>query len=518
MKTQIIQLEPHDDTISVKDKMGWSQTGRVVLVWPARGRLLDRRLDLVLLLRHSQSLGVQIALVNTDPEVRFQANLLGISVYKSVRKAQKSRWRRPLRNKIPTTLGEKEGQDRISKVHEILTDPLHRKRETPVLSPPIRIGLFTLGVLAVLSIAAVLIPSADITLAPETRRQEITLKVQANDSVEKINLTGIFPIRMINTIVEGRGSIQTTGTVSIPTGFATGVAQFKNLTDQAVIIPAGTVVSTPDSAQRFTTQRDARVPAGPGKVIKIPIKALSPGSAANLPPGRINAIEGELGVFLTVENLESTRGGSLAQSPAPATIDRMQLKEQLISTLTQNALQEIQSSLDPEDILLNETPTLMNVLTESYYPPDLQPASQLELILRLEYEAPYVSAADREAFAQAILDANLPTGFTPIPGTMTVEDLSSPQFTDGSTARWRMQLRRDIQSEPSINQAISLALGLSPKNAAQRLEENLSLSSPPLIETHPSWWPVMPFIPLRITIIPSGTDQTSTIFTPIILE
>jgi hypothetical protein len=160
----------------------------------------------------------------------------------------------------------------------------------------------------------------------------------------------------------------------------------------------------------------------------------------------------------------------------------------------------------------------MNVLTESYYPPDLQPASQLELILRLEYEAPYVSAADREAFAQAILDANLPPGFTPIPGTMTVEDLSSPQFTDGSTARWRMQLRRDIQSEPSINQAISLALGLSPKNAAQRLEENLSLSSPPLIETHPSWWPVMPFIPLRITIIPSGTDQTSTIFTPIILE
>jgi hypothetical protein len=332
-------------------------------------------------------------------------------------------------------------------------------------------------VLAVLSIAAVLIPSADITLAPETRRQEITLKVQANDSVEKINLTGIFPIRMINTIVEGRGSIQTTGTVSIPTGFATGVAQFKNLTDQAVSIPAGTVVSTPDSAQRFTTQRDARVPAGPGKVIKIPIKALSPGSAANLPPGRINAIEGELGVFLTVENLESTRGGSLAQSPAPATIDRIQLKEQLISTLTQNAFQEIQSSLDPEDILLDESP-----------------------------------------FAQAILDANLPTGFTPIPGTMTVEDLTSPQFTDGSTARWRMQLRRDIQSEPSINQAISLALGLSPKNAAQRLEENLLLSSPPVIETHPSWWPVMPFIPLRITIIPSGTDQTSTIFQPIILE
>ena len=518
MKTQIIQLEPHDDTISVRDKLGWSQTGRVILVWPARGRLLDRRLDLVLLLRHSQSLGVQIALVTNDREVRSQAKLLGISVYRSIRKAQNSRWKRPSRKKIPTSLGEKEGQDRILKVHEILTNPLHRKRETQALSPPLRIGLFTLGVLAVLSIAAVLIPSADITITPETRRQEINLHVQANESVEKINLTGILPIRKINTIVEGRGSIQTTGIVNIPTSYASGVALFKNLTDQALIIPAGTVVSTSDSAQRFSTQRVARLPAGPGEEIEIPIQALSPGIAANLPPGRISAIEGELGVFLTVENLESTRGGSLTQSPAPTTLDRVQLKEQLISTLTQNALQEIQSTLDPDDILLDETPTLINVLSESYYPPDMQPASELELILRLEFEAPYVSAADQEALAVGILDANLPTDFIPLPGTMTIEELTAPQFRNGSTARWRMQLKRDIQGQPPINQAVSLALGRSPDNAAERLEQELALSSPPLIETYPSWWPVMPFIPLRITIIPSEIDQTSTAYQSVILE
>jgi hypothetical protein len=158
------------------------------------------------------------------------------------------------------------------------------------------------------------------------------------------------------------------------------------------------------------------------------------------------------------------------------------------------------------------------VLTETYYPPDLQPASQLELILRLEYEAPYVSAADRGAFAGAILDANLPSGYIPIPGSMIVENLSSPQFTNGSTASWRMQLRRDIHSEPSVIQAVSLARGRLPDNAAQQLEENMPLSSPPVIETHPSWWPIMPFIPLRITIIDSGTDQASTLSLPVILE
>ena len=56
MKTQILRLEAHDDVISAHDKMQWSQTGRILLVWPEHGKILTRRLDLILLLRHSQSL------------------------------------------------------------------------------------------------------------------------------------------------------------------------------------------------------------------------------------------------------------------------------------------------------------------------------------------------------------------------------------------------------------------------------------------------------------------------------
>ena len=34
MKEQILHLDAHDDFISARDKMGWAQTGRVLLVWP----------------------------------------------------------------------------------------------------------------------------------------------------------------------------------------------------------------------------------------------------------------------------------------------------------------------------------------------------------------------------------------------------------------------------------------------------------------------------------------------------
>ena len=508
MKTQIIQLEPHDDTISVKDKMGWSQTGRVALVWPARGRLMDRRLDLVLLQRHSQSLGVQIAFVTTDPEVRFQAGQLGIPVFRSIRKAQTERWKRTRRRnqyRQPAISGE----DRLNRIQELLSDPIHQGREIRTLSQPLRFGIFALAVLAVLSIAAVLVPSAEIHITPEMRSQEISLSVQADDSVDEVNLAGVLPARWLDVTVEGRGTLPTTGSLSIPFGYASGEVEFQNLTDQVVLVPAGTVVSTANSAYRFMTQRDSRVPAGPGEQASVPIKAILPGSRSNLARDRIVAVEGDLGVLVTVSNSAPITGGSMATSPAPTTEDRIQLKEELVASLAKNALQEIENTLDQGDILLSDNPILIRVVSESYHPTDLQPASELELILRLDFKAPYVAAGDIDEFASSILDANLPEGFSAIPGSMQVEQLSTPVFDNGVTHPWRLQLSRELQSEPSSEQAVNLVLGRRPEQASQLLVDNLAISGTPRLVTSPTWWPVFPFIPIRIDVISSGTLQTA---------
>ncbi len=509
MKTQIIQLEPHDDTISVRDKMGWSQTGRVVLVWPARGRLLDRRLDLVLLLRHSQSLGAQIALVTNDHEVRFQAKSLGIPVYRSVRKAQKARWRRPKRSPYQTQYQSTPWQERLTNIQDILANPMHRDRAERVLSQPLRIGLFALAVLAVLSIAAVLVPSAVIIVSPAIKQQELTLTVQASDSLDKVNLSGVLPVHWANTIVEGRASLPTTGTINVATDYASGEVVFQNLTDQSLLIPKDTIVSTADSAHRFKIIRGVRVPGGSGMEISAPIQALEPGPSSNLSTGRIKAIEGDLGVLLTVKNNSPVAGGSLSASPAPTDRDRERLKLQLMASLTENAQREIAASLEPKDFVLTEAPELVSVISESYSPPEHQPASELSLILRLEFKAPYISSADQDTFAEAILEANMPPGYLPVPGTIDSNLLTSPVFDGGSTTPWRMRLIQDIQSEPSINQIINLSRGRSPQDASQAVMENFTLTSPPQIKTTPSWWPVMPLIPIRIDVITISAVQVS---------
>ncbi len=322
MKTQIIQLEPHDDTISVRDKMGWIQTGRVVLVWPARGHLLDRRLDLVLLLRHSQSLGTQIALVTSDPEVRFQAHSLGIPVYKSIRKAQKARWSRPRQSSRNRAWVDQPWQDRLTRVQAILANPPHRRRSTRTLALPLRIGLFALAVFAVLSIAAVLIPSAEITISPAIRQQEITLNVRVSDSIDQVNLSGILPVRWATTIVEGRSSVQTTGSINIPADFAEGEVVFHNLTDQSVTIPEGTVVSTADSAHRYATLRESQVPGGANNEVATPIQAILPGSESNLSADRIMLLRANLVYFSLLPTLNQYLVAVyLSPLPQPPEID-----------------------------------------------------------------------------------------------------------------------------------------------------------------------------------------------------
>ena len=77
MKTQLIPLETHDDLISIRDKMSWAKTPRILLVWPSKGQVGVRPLDLTLLRRHAVSLGAELGLVTRDAEIYAAARRMG---------------------------------------------------------------------------------------------------------------------------------------------------------------------------------------------------------------------------------------------------------------------------------------------------------------------------------------------------------------------------------------------------------------------------------------------------------
>lgn len=491
MKTQILQLDPHDDAISTGDKMIWSQTTRILLVWPGRGQVLRRYLDLVLLLRRSQTMGAQLALVTRDPVVRYHAGQLGIPVFKNVHQAREAHWRQPKR-RAPQPLQYRS------------RPPAPQRARTPNGPLTVRLSFFSLGSLAVLALIAVLLPSARITLTPETSEQEIILAVQANAATERVNLSGIVPLHTTSVTVGARDSLATSGTTSLPDRAAAGRVQFTNLTGRPVTAPAGTVVTTRNATVRFATTRAGQAPAGPGERVTLPVIALTPGSAGNLPAESIQAIEGQLGVALAVTNLEPTTGGSEISSPAPTQLDRTRLQARLLQSLKETALDEIRLSLAPGDLLLSSAPMQVHKIEATYDPPGSEPASELFLSLRLEVETQIVLAEDLYTLASAILEANLPQGYSALPETLKVDHLSEPVMVTDSSARWNLRARRAIQAQLEEMEAVQIALGLAVPEAEQRLAASLRLEGTPQVTLAPAWWPRLPIFPFRVTVQNQG--------------
>ena len=516
MKTYILNLEPHDDLNSARDKMGWAKNSRILLVWPEKGTLLHRRLDLLLLLRHSQSLGSQLALVSRDPDVRYFAPRLGIPVYKNLQKAKNQHWRVPRRFRKGQpeegVLAETASFKYAYKTAEdgsVRAIPTNPHVDAPPLKPFARLAIFSLGVLSLLAIAATLYPSARLVLIPRVMVQDVTIEAWTEPSLNQVSLSGAVPYQLVSVVVEGRDELPSSDSIELPYKSAEGKIVFTNLTDQSVQIPAGTVVTTDGKPFiRFSTTRDGVVAAGPGENSVLPIRSLKAGSQGNLPSGSLVAIEGLLGTQLSAVNPEPTQGGTERQEPVPSLSDRRSLAEKLRLSLEETAQREIEAQLSPGDLFLPSSLRLKKTLEESYQPAEDLPADQVKLSQRLEFEAWVVKAADLQKLPQAVFDANLPAGYLPLPETLQIDILTLPKPDSEGVIRWRMHAVRQMQANINHTQAVKLSLGRSVDQAASILGSVLPLEEPPRVELMPSWWPRLPILPFRIEVKGLNADSS----------
>lgn len=502
MKTYLLQLEPHDDLVSLQDKLKWARAERILIVWPEQGMLFNRRLDLKRIQRLCVALGAQAALVCRDPEIRYHALRLGMPVFSSTKRAESAPWRLPRRFRQaekPPPASLPEVQQRRQALQS------QRPAKAAPLSWPLRLILFTLGVAAILALAAVLAPGASINLTPVTRWQSTEIEIKAGKQIQTANLSGILPAREIEVVVEGRRSQPTSGTIQIPAQVATGKVIFTNLTDQVVAIPVNTAVRPAENPGLvFLVTRDGEAPAGPGQIVELPVRCQSPGSLGNLPANSLTALEGILGTQVTVTNPNPIQGGSEQTAPAPTAADRRRLATELEKSLAQTAQEEFQSQLEAGDILILESQQRVEILGEAYEPASDQPASQLDLSLRLKFRALKIAAVDIETLARVALSGQALAGFDIDPESLQVTLVSTPEFREDGLFHLTLQARERVSASINANRVVQLALGLPPSLASQRLEQHLALQAAPEITTRPSWWPRLPVLPFRIEVQVAG--------------
>lgn len=482
---------------SVQDQMRRAGGGRILLVWPGSKPMFSRKLDVLLLQRHSQAQGAELFLVTRDPDVRYFANEIDIPVFRSLRRAQKAPWQ----GQAPPLAEEKPVPD-LERVRAFQNDLKGIRTAGQKTKTWQRYFALALGVLAFIAVLGVLLPSAHIQLQPSGETQSITLDVVANPQVSNFNLSGALPVQEITVIVEDTLSRPSGGEIGIPQSRATGEVVFTNITDRTVNVPIGTVVRTLGNEPiRFSVVETGELGAEAGASVAVAVEAVNPGLTGNLPANSLISIDGALGLELSVANPAATTGGNDQTSPAPSTQDYTALRSTLMEALIEQAIQETRTDLNEQDIILPVQEDNIEILEEVFDPLDVQPATELDLSLRSSITLQVVRWVDLSALAQAVLDASLPEGSEAAGDSLVIEQVSDPGMNDDRHFNWQIRAERATQASLDSNAVIAIVRGSSPQQVATNLQNSLTLDAPPTINMQPSWWPWLPLVPFRIMVI-----------------
>lgn len=494
MKMQLIQLDKFDDVHSVIDKIKWSKSSRLLLVFPRRGKLLRQALDIRRVNRAVHDLGSQVGFVTLDESLTSLAIEEGVPVFRSIAEARKSPWRGA--GSLRPRLDEPRPKSQILAEREVV----HRQPAQGLWHQIIRILSFIVGVAAVFALVFTFLPSATIIVTPTTHEQKMDLTLYTDRGVLEGSLGGAVPATEVSTTLELSGTAVSTGLVVLGTGTAQVEVLFTNLTADVVTIPAGTVVTTTsEPTVRFQVNQAVEIPGEVGDTVTANATAMQQGSAGNIVAGSITAIEGGLGTRVTVINPVDASGGTDQNSPAPSQADVESLKTQLLATVPQRGLEEITRLVPSDAVIISNSIEVVEVLGIQTSPAVGVPADQFTLVLQLRVSALTYQKAEVDGIAQKVLDATLPMSFTPAEEPILVTQLTEPEpQSEGYT--WKVSVSRTVRSVESLTEEINNITGKRIEDAEKVIENSGDWVTPPVITVFPKGWPRMPFLPFQIRV------------------
>lgn len=496
MKTHIIYLDQEDNLVSITDKLSWGKAQRVLLVFPPSPCFKIQKIELLLIKRATKKMGFLLGIVSRKKNIKKLALEVGIPVFKSIKYAQRKKWKAPVSYRY--------NHFSRKSVSEIKKKDFGFKTKEPdwMNFLWVRLLFFSLGVLSVLLVLILFIPSAKIKLNLQDQEQTIFLQIEANEAVEVVNLSGIIPVHTIDVSVEGTRLVKINTRTSVPDKYSIGKILFTNLTENKVGIPLGMIITRLDnSGIRFEVIEKGDLQGGVGQTIELPIRALTPGKAGNMEANSLGSLIGDIGTSLLANNPNPSYGGTDIMTKMANEIDRSELKDQLESDLRDEAIQSAQELLSEGDILFPETIKLEEIIKETYVPIAGQPGDRLSIDLKISYSIQYAEHSDLVMLGETVLNADLPEGYLPLSGDYIKFDLLKNPSTDSKgTTTLSLKAHRRVIREINSLKISGLINGLSAHDAYKFLNEEYGLDIRPVIVISPYWWNRVPIVPLRIAI------------------
>ncbi|PKN87646.1 MAG: hypothetical protein CVU46_03775 [Chloroflexi bacterium HGW-Chloroflexi-8] len=496
MKTHLLQLNSFDDSYSILDKLSWSRANRILVVWPNSGKIELSELDLILILRKSVSLGSQIAFVCDEQRIVEKCNYIGIQVFSSIPDAYRKPWRRSKRLKRFFLDDPKKELTSLTNFYQ------NKRKQKYHLSVFLRVTIFIFAICAFLVLIGFFIPSAEIRIKPVTQEIKLDFNMWANEKIAFPNVSGAVPIDIVS--IEMTDTIEgvSTGSVRIPSNFASGRLVFRNLTNSSIVIPKGTVVLRSENPNlRFQTNNEVTLKNSNNSETEVQATCLIGGVIGNIPANYLNAIEGLIGGNVVVENKTPFIGGSELKSLSPSTGDYEKAKQLLIEKMKKNALIEFRN-LYPEGFLFpEETLVVSKTIFEERTPEIDFPGEKFRYQADVEFSIWMVKKENIEVVINNALSTYLPKDYEIVPDSQFVKLKSIPTFDEKKDLRWILSVSEVVKPEIEPNQIIQQIAGKNLDSAKRILGVSSILLPESLINIFPSFWKRLPFLPFRIEVI-----------------
>ncbi|MGA9533981.1 MAG: baseplate J/gp47 family protein [Anaerolineales bacterium] len=504
MKLQIVHLEPHDDQVSARDKLRAVKADRALLVWPRHGRIIQSRLDLALLRREAETMGLQLGLLTHDPRVRDHADHEHIPVFDNLDRLPEERWQHAgghRRIERPAT-----GLDDKEVSNDLPERP--QKSDRRVSAPPwasrMAVGL---AILALAALVGALAPSARIVLAPPQTTQSRTLRLRLEPALASSDESqAALAANQVRVTLSASDRAVATGRQSVPAEKAQGSLLFTNLTQGAIELPVGTSARvSSDNSVYYQTIEPAFLPGEEGARVLVAAAASVPGRDGNTEANRVDAVDGPLGLDVTVTNPEAFEGGSDARQPSIRPADLDGLRQSVLDEIEQRAAEQLAAQLPEGGRLASESVTIVRVLSEAYDAGAGDLATSVGLSIEAEASGLVYQAEDLEETARQAAESTVGSGWQVVPGSVRLTLIRSDKRPDGgieveAAAHWRRARTFD-----RIGVA-NLVAGLTVPDARRRIgaRSEFELLA---IEVWPSWFPRLPWISARIAVEPDWERQ-----------
>ena len=368
-------------------------------------------------------------------------------------------------------------------------------------------------ILAVALLAAYvffLLPNARVTLqtAPVAFTSDVTLIADAR--VRGIDVAdGKLPARVVSVEAADTMEIPTTGQEVVPDHQAGGEVLFTNRLSRTVVVPQETVVRAGNVS--FTTTSEVVIPGsvfvGPQQsfgIRRVKIEAITGGSAGNVAPEAINAVDGSLRDSIEVRNDQPTRGGTDRTVRFVTAEDRQQLYNTLFAALREQAEARLgERERTGESLVVWPEPNPA-ITEEVYEPADVRAeATAVRLRMKVRYSATQFRGDEVNRLLSERLAAHVDStapGWVVVNETLQVSPPGVQRVEPGVGAVY-MLIQAQGHREPNVDagQIRSDLAGRSRSEAQAYLDARPGFAARELA-VWPGWTDTLPRLPFRIDV------------------